>query len=142
MRTRTGLDRCYKNYYKKHKILLQLKKVVSFLANALEVEDTDKIEIYSLLVLEGASQLNSIDRIIVQPENSFFGGTRFLKVEELKKKSDLLHNEIQNILHENITALSVFLIRIKNRRSSVKLLTKRKSLYNESSLPEYIDITR
>jgi len=140
--SQTVFDRYYKNYYKKHGILLQLKKVVLFLSNALEVENTEKIEIYSLLVLEGTSQLNSIERVIVQLENSFFSGIRFRKVEELTKKSELLYSEIQNIMHENITALSAFMIRIKKRRSSVKLLTKRKSLYNESSLPEYVDIKR
>lgn len=140
MISRTVFDRYYKNYNKKHRILLQLKKVVLFLTNAMEVEDTEKIEIYSLMVLEGTSQLNSIERVIEQLESSFFGGIRFRKVEDMERKSELLYSEIQNIMHENITALSDFLIRIKKRRSSIKLLTKRKSLYNESSLPEYVDI--
>ncbi len=115
---------------------MELYQALVLQASAIQKDDIENITFYAHFIREKTEFLGSLEAVI-----SSFDVPVFLEEDE-KSRFQPLYEKILVLYQANMDSLRVSVKSIRKQLTSILLLTKGHSLYNGSSLPEYIDITR
>lgn len=114
---------------------MKLHQALVLQASAIQREETEDVVFYACFIKEKTEFLGSLEAVISSFDVS-------VSLEEENSRFQALYEKIRVLHYANLDALHVSVKSIKRQLSSILLLTKGHPLYNGSSLPEYIDITR